>query len=415
MLNLWFNDELIGELVEVNNVWSFTYSDYWVARKDAFDLSPSLSKAHRTIVDGSTERPVQWFFDNLLPEEDARTLMARDAKIEAANAFGLLAWYGAESAGALTLLPPDQVATEGDVRRLHEAELSERIRRLPQLSLSAQAPKRMSLAGAQHKLAVVLERGELFEPEGARASTHILKPDHPNNELYEHSVANEWFVMRLAERTGLSVPRVEMRHVPEAVYLVERFDRHHNGVEIYRRHVLDACQLMSLDRHFKYSEATFDTLKKLINYCRERLVTRQALFRWLLFNTLVGNGDAHMKNLSFFVDDGVIKLTPHYDLLSTTVYAAGNNWLDCELSWPLNELRLFRDMSRGAVRQMAQAIGIPKRMCDSILNEMLSGIGCAADDLLKEAEGQATSGELRLLRKIRHGPIADMLRLLRKV
>jgi len=28
MLNLWFNDELIGELVEVNNVWSFTYSDY---------------------------------------------------------------------------------------------------------------------------------------------------------------------------------------------------------------------------------------------------------------------------------------------------------------------------------------------------------------------------------------------------
>lgn len=186
MLNLWFNDELIGELVEVNNVWSFTYSDYWVARKDAFDLSPSLSKAHRTIVDGSTERPVQWFFDNLLPEEDARTLMARDAKIEAANAFGLLAWYGAESAGALTLLPPDQVATEGDVRRLHEAELSERIRRLPQLSLSAQAPKRMSLAGAQHKLAVVLERGELFEPEGARASTHILKPDHPNNELYEH-------------------------------------------------------------------------------------------------------------------------------------------------------------------------------------------------------------------------------------
>ena len=63
----------------------------------------------------------------------------------------------------------------------------------------------MSLAGAQHKLAVVLDNGTLFESVGARPSPHMLKPDHPDPD-YPHSVANEWFVMRLARKIGLDVP-----------------------------------------------------------------------------------------------------------------------------------------------------------------------------------------------------------------
>ncbi len=82
----------------------------------------------------------------------------------------------------------------------------------------------MSLAGAQHKLAVVIEDGKLYEPVGARASTHILKPDHPDED-YPHSVINEWFSMSLAKAMGLAVPAVEMRSVPEPIYLIERFDR----------------------------------------------------------------------------------------------------------------------------------------------------------------------------------------------
>ena len=73
--------------------------------------------------------------------------------------------------------------------------------------LTKSAIKRMSLAGAQHKLAIVVKDGELFEPAGATPSTHILKPNHPDVE-YCHSVLNEWFVMRLAKRLGLDVPDV---------------------------------------------------------------------------------------------------------------------------------------------------------------------------------------------------------------
>jgi serine/threonine-protein kinase HipA len=45
-------------------------------------------------MDGATQRPVQWYFDNLLPEEGQRSLLAADATIDKADAFGLLAYSG---------------------------------------------------------------------------------------------------------------------------------------------------------------------------------------------------------------------------------------------------------------------------------------------------------------------------------
>lgn len=210
-LGVWLNDQRIGLLGEAGNLWRFRYAEEWLANPQGFDLSPALPRSAVEIVDGGSQRPVQWFFDNLLPEEDARQLLAQDARIPVADAFGLLAWFGAESAGALTLLPSGTQPQAGGWQALPDEELSARIRRLPQLPLSHAAPKRMSLAGAQHKLAVVWNQNRLGEPVGHTPSTHILKPDHPQKALYPHSAANEWFVMRLAAALGLPVPAVALR------------------------------------------------------------------------------------------------------------------------------------------------------------------------------------------------------------
>jgi serine/threonine-protein kinase HipA len=66
------------------------------------------------------------------------------------------------------------------LRALTDDMLSERIAGLPKQTLTANAPKRMSLAGAEHKLLVVYQDGKLCEPEGGTPSTHILKPNHPD-------------------------------------------------------------------------------------------------------------------------------------------------------------------------------------------------------------------------------------------
>ena len=252
-LRATINQTEVGTLQEVNGLWSFQYAANWGDDPQGFALSPHLALTTEPLLDGASRRPVQWYFDNLLPEEGQRALLAGDAKLDVADAFGLLAWYGAESAGSLTLLPPEAVPqTDEPLRPLPDDLLEARIRQLPKAPLTHAALKRMSLAGAQHKLAVVLKDDALFEPAGATPSTHILKPNHPDED-YPHSVINEWFVMRLAKRLGLDVPDVHRRYVPSPVYLIDRFDRIPDAHSWRRRQVIDACQLLGLDRSFKYS------------------------------------------------------------------------------------------------------------------------------------------------------------------
>lgn len=97
------------------------------------------------MLDGASQRPVQWYFDNLLPEEGQRMLLAGDARLDAADAFGLLAWYGAESAGSVTLLPPDAAPqTVEPLRPLPDDALETRIRQLPKAPLTHAVIKEMT-------------------------------------------------------------------------------------------------------------------------------------------------------------------------------------------------------------------------------------------------------------------------------
>lgn len=68
-LVVWIDQTRVGRLSEQGNVWSFSYGPAWLNAPDSFDLSPALARSEREIHDGSSFRPVQWFFDNLLPEE----------------------------------------------------------------------------------------------------------------------------------------------------------------------------------------------------------------------------------------------------------------------------------------------------------------------------------------------------------
>src|SRR3546814_7184432 len=103
--------------------------------------------------------------------------------------------------------------------------------------------------------------------------------------------------MRLARRMGLTVPDVSRRYVPEPLYLIERFDRSLGPAGVQRLHAIDACQLLNLDRQFKYQQGSIEVLAKIASLCRNKLQTRWRLYDWLIFNILTGNNDAPLKNL----------------------------------------------------------------------------------------------------------------------
>lgn len=412
-LEVFINTNHVATLTDDAGVWSLQYTHGWISDGQGYDLSPTLPRSRGTLTDGSSERPVQWFFDNLLPEEQARSLLASDAKIEFADAFGLLGYYGAESAGAVTLLPDIHVVPAGGLQPLSDETLSERIRNLPRVALTHGAPKRMSLAGAQHKLPVVVKDGALFEPMGSTPSTHILKPDHPLRDQYDATVANEWFVMSIARAVKLDVPDVFIKWVPEPVYLIERFDRQ-QVAELSREHVLDACQLLSLDKSFKYQQATPATLLKILERVRNVAQTRIQLFRWLVFNILVGNNDAHLKNLSFFVRSGSYYLAPHYDLLCTAVYGdAAAPWLEAELVWKPDGVRTHEQVTRGSVIGLGEAIGVNRVLGARMIDELVEGVGSASRRILDEHAQTLNAGESRLIRRVVYGVITDMVKLLK--
>lgn len=427
-LHASINQAEVGALQEVDGLWCFQYADDWLSSPQGFALSPYLPLTAEPLLDGASKRPVQWYFDNLLPEEGQRVLLAGDAKLDAADAFGLLAWYGAESAGSVTLLPPDaEPQSVEQLRLLSDDALEARIRQLPKAPLTHAAIKRMSLAGAQHKLAIVLQDGELFEPAGATPSTHILKPDHPDED-YAHSVINEWFVMRLAKRLGLVVPDVHRRYVPSPVYLVDRFDRLTYGQSWQRLHVIDACQLLGLDRSFKYSQGSMESLAALANACRSPAVARSRLFGWLVFNVLVGNSDAHLKNLSFTVSHEGVQLAPFYDLLSVAAYDSPafdkKGWPEqTQLAWPILGVRHFSSIHRNVLLEAGAVLNLAKGTADRVLESLRSRVVAEAQALCAEVEAEnaeivrtrpelaaTMAGEIRCVRAIVHTVLKDMVK-----
>jgi len=423
-LLVYANGLRVGTLTDENGIWSFRYDEQWVSARDAFPLSPAFPLSNVRVTDTSTERPVQWFFDNLLAEEGMRAALEREARLDADDAWGLLAYYGRESAGALTLLPEGQAEAGGGRVPLSFAELEARIQAMPRHALTATSPKRMSAAGAQQKLLVILTGRHpdyaLFEPEGAEPSMHLLKPDMRVTG-YPHSAINEFFCMRLARRMGLPVPATHFIRVPSACYLVDRFDRDMAMNPAARLHMLDAMQLLNKDKSFKYSNATAESLAACIDKVGARAAARLAMFRWSVFNILIGNADAHLKNLSFFSTARGYQLAPFYDLVSTVVYntptyhESGERWPACELSMPMGDAKQFRDLTRADVLTFAEALGMRKEGAENELDKFLDALQGAVSQTRAEVNDIARpdAGEVRLLDAIDRLPLAEMGKALR--
>lgn len=420
-------------MVELNDIWGFAYEPEWVSWEGSWDISPALPRSGLQFLDGSTVRTVQWFFDNLLPEEGMRKALAGQLKMNEGDAFSLLEYLGAESAGALVLLPPDAAfVPEQGIQILADAVLSARIESMPQIPMAATSPKRMSLAGAQHKLLVCWDGSALSEPKGSTPSSHILKPDSPD-PYYPHSVINEYAMMTLAKGIGLEVPQVWRHYCPKPVYIVERFDRRGGPWtgpgSVERLHIIDTCQLLNKSRAFKYELASLDSLKAVVEATRAPVATRMGLYRWLVFNLLIGNEDNHLKNISLMIDTSGVHLAQTYDLLSTAAYHTTAMrpgqalWPAVPLAIPLPGQGTFEHVTRTGVLAAGEALGIPSRLCNRELDEQLQKIEPMFDTLIAQVQSENLTlredahrylgGELRFLRTIRHVIVEQMVQRLK--
>lgn len=130
--------------------------------------------------------------------------------------------------------------------------------------------------------------------------------------------------MKLARALKLPVNDVGFLRVPEPVYLVERYDRVNLAGNIVSLHQFDGCQLLGHGSGWKYErQGGLASVPKLVAALRALPVRGSDLLRlqqWVMFNYLIGNADAHAKNLSVLVDETGFRLAPFYDLLCVRAY-----------------------------------------------------------------------------------------------
>lgn len=319
-LDVYLNQSLAGRLREEKGQLFFTYHKAWLESEHFIPLSVTMPRQAEEFADGVTRA----FFDNLLPEGDIRAAIAKLKRVSERNTFGLLEEIGGDCAGAISLWP------EGEKPRTNEGYAAISDERLNKLLADMQKRPllviddelRLSLAGAQNKLPVHYDGTQLSLPKGSAPSSHILKPGAAG---FAHMPVNEHFCMRLAAALGLPVPASTILRKPNQIYLVQRYDRvEGSDGALTRIQQIDFCQALNLPSSKKYEKeggpsfsACFDVIA---TYCAQPAKDRLQLISWAIYNYLVGNADAHAKNLSLLITSEGISLAPFYDLISTAVY-----------------------------------------------------------------------------------------------
>jgi serine/threonine-protein kinase HipA len=311
----------------------FTYDATWIASPEARPLSLSLP----INFDGApiTGDRVGFYFDNLLPENDAirRRLQAR-FQTRSRDAFDLLEAIGRDCVGAVQLLP-EGTSPEGvfeiQAEPIEDDEIERRLLSVASEPGPAEAEDdddfRISIAGVQEKTALLWHRGRWCRPRGATPTTHIFKLPlglvGGRRMDMSTSLENEWLCAQLLAEFGVPIAPCELhRFGATNALVVTRFDRalHSSGKHWLRLPQEDFCQATGTPAHAKYEAdggPGLIEIARVLQASESRDADLATLLRAQLLFWMLAAIDGHAKNFSIrLLPRGRFRLTPLYDVLS---------------------------------------------------------------------------------------------------
>lgn len=370
-LEVFLHRDIVGELLQdVSGRIYFEYSNAYLTHSDAVSISHSLPLRSGTF---APEKCVG-FFSGILPEAQKREIIAKNLGISAKNDFKFLELIGGECAGAISFLPEgsQRKDLDYDYHKIDKSDLRAILLELPKRPLMAgKKAVRLSLAGAQDKLPVMIQNGEFFLPLGGAPSTHILKPAV---DRFRDIVINEAFCMKLAAMVGISSAEVSIEKVDSIDYLIiKRYDRNlgKNG-KLQRVHQEDFCQALNISPIMKYQCEGGPGLEACFNLIREvssmPVIDLKKLLQAVIFNFLVGNNDAHGKNFSFIYDGNTRVLAPSYDLVFTEYYPE----ISKKMAMKMGGKSIFEEVYPRHFGKMAEQANLSEKLVFEQLLEIAS-------------------------------------------
>ena len=377
-LNVYLFSKFAGTLEHENGVLSFTYDKNYLKDPNSKPLSyliPLSSEVYHN------DRLIP-FISNLLPEESVRVKIARILGISFDNTFALIKALGGDCAGAISFelaekklnLPTPQIYKDLSDKKAYEilANLSNN-----PLNLGFE-DYRISGSGAQNKLVAKVENGKVYLPLKGTPSTHIIKPEI---EGFSDSVLNEYFCMQLSSECDLNTAKSSILKLKDALfYVTERYDRVVEKGEVKRLHQEDFCQLLGVDPSVKYESEGGPNLIQCFKLLKELELTATDTIQFLdkvIFNFIIGNGDAHAKNFSILYANEGPRLAPSYDLLATTVYKQ----IKPRMAMKISNHKDFKFLTAKHFFDLAEDVQLSKRLVKAELTKVASKVLDKVDPL----------------------------------
>lgn len=310
-----------------------------------------------------TQTKLTPFFSNLLPEEAMRNYLAERAGVNPAREFFLLWMLGQDLPGAITVEPADGEALPPNEHNKIESDTK------------YEAPMRFSLAGVQLKFSAVQHvNAGLTIPATGQGGSWIVKLP---SSRFQAVPENEYSMMTLARMLGMDVPEIQLlpidqiANIPEGIgkfgenaFVIKRFDR----VEGQAIHIEDFAQVFGVYPQDKYKKASMRNIAQVIGIEGQEQDISE-FTRRLVFNTLIGNADMHLKNWSvIYKDRRTASLAPAYDFVSTIPYIP-----DDGASLKVSRSKKFSEFTLDELSHLAAKAMLPENLVLDTARQTVAG------------------------------------------
>ena len=370
-LNVLLYGEPIATITNVGNDRTlFAFMDSYINHESR----PVLGLGFKDTLGGlltnfkPTQTKLTPFFSNLLPEETMRNYLAERAGVTPAREFFLLWVLGQDLAGAITVEPADGEALPPNVQQDIDDETN------------IDVPMRFSLAGVQLKFSAVQQaNGGLTIPATGQGGSWIVKLP---SSRFDAVPENEYSMMELARMLGMDVPETQLlpinqiANIPDGIgkfgdafknaqaFVIKRFDRAGNQAV----HIEDFAQVFGVYPQDKYKKASMRNIAQVIGIEGQDKDIAE-FTRRLVFNTLIGNADMHLKNWSvIYKDKRAASIAPAYDFVSTIPYIP-----DDSASLKVSRSKKFSDFTLDELSHLAAKAMLPEKLVLDTAKQTVAG------------------------------------------
>ena len=366
-LNVFLYDELVGTITNVGSDRSlFALAQDYIENADRSTLSLGFKDSLGELITDfkPTQTKLLPFFSNLLPEDEMRRYLAERASVNPEREFFLLWVLGQDLTGAVTIKPADGEELPPGVSESVDGD-----------NESNDGAMRFSLAGVQLKFsAVQYASGRLTIPATGMGGSWIVKL--PSSK-FDGVPENEFSMMELARKMGMDVPETQLlnigdiENIPDGIgqfghsaFAIKRFDRVDGGGSV---HIEDFAQVFGVYPNDKYKKASMRNIAEVIGIEGQEGDIAEFIRR-LVFNTLIGNADMHLKNWSLIYNDKrSASIAPAYDFVSTIPYIADKN-----AALKVSRSKKFADFTMDELSHLAAKARLPEKLVLDTAEETVS-------------------------------------------